>query len=76
MRSHRRTAATVIAALAITVSGPAAALAVPADLQYPRPVPETSGPTPSDSTRPAIQRGRHEVRLPRREPRAAVRRAR
>ena len=57
MRSHRRTAATVIAALAITVSGPAAALAVPADLQYPRPVPETSGPTPSDSTRPAIHVG-------------------
>jgi hypothetical protein len=49
-RSHRRRiAATVVAALIIAVAGPAAALAVPDDLQYLRPVTET---TPLDSVRP------------------------
>jgi hypothetical protein len=53
MRSHRRIrsrrfAAAVLASLVAAVGGPAAALAVPADTQYPRPVPETTHPTPSD----------------------------
>ena len=33
---------------ATIVGAPASALAVPADTQYPRPVPETVSPTPSD----------------------------
>ena len=41
---RRRIAAAVAAALVVPVAGPAAALAVPADLQYPRPVSQTSGP--------------------------------
>lgn len=55
-RTHRRRriAAAVLAALVIpVVSGPGSALAVPADLQYPRPVPQTSGPTPSQPTAPS-----------------------
>jgi hypothetical protein len=50
-RSHRRRiAAAVVAALVIPVSGPAAALAVPADPQYLRPVTES---TPLDPPLPA-----------------------
>jgi len=50
-RSHRRRiAAAVMAALVIPVSGPAAALAVPADPQYLRPVTES---TPLDPSPPA-----------------------
>ena len=58
-RTHRRRiVAAVLAALVVPViSGPASALAVPADLQYPRPVPQTSGPTPSDFTKPAAKVG-------------------
>jgi hypothetical protein len=57
-RSHRRRiAAAVLAAMVIPVIGPAGALAVPADQQYPRPVPQTSGPTPSDASRPAPKVG-------------------
>jgi hypothetical protein len=53
MRFHRRIrsrryAAAVLASLATAVGGPAAALAVPADMQYPRPVAPTNGVTPSD----------------------------
>ena len=56
-RTHRRRiVAAVLAALVIPVV-PAAALAVPADTQYPRPVAETSGPTPSDFTTPAAKVG-------------------
>ena len=56
-RTHRRRiAAAVLAALVVPVV-PAAALAVPADTQYPRPVAQTSGPTPSDSTKPAAKVG-------------------
>ena len=52
-RTHRRRIlAAVLAALVVPVV-PAAALAVPADTQYPRPVAQTSGPTPSDATQPA-----------------------
>jgi hypothetical protein len=61
VRTHRRThrrriAAAVLAALIVPVV-PAAALAVPADTQYPRPVARTSGPTPSDFTKPAARIG-------------------
>jgi hypothetical protein len=51
-RSHHRriAAAAVVAALVIPVSGPAAALAVPADHQYLRPVTES---TPLDPSPPA-----------------------
>lgn len=50
-RTHRRRIiAAVLTALVIPVSGPAAALAVPSELAYPRPVPPTSAPTPSDFT--------------------------
>jgi hypothetical protein len=50
-RTHRRRlVAAVVAAFALPVVGAPAALAVPADTQYPRPVPETSSPTPSDYT--------------------------
>ena len=56
-RNRRRVAAAVLAALAVTTTGPAAALAVPADVAYPRPVPETSGPTPSDATQPGVKAG-------------------
>jgi hypothetical protein len=52
-RSHRRRiVAAVVAALVVPVAGPAVALAVPADLQYHRPVTETSSPTPWDTVRP------------------------
>ena len=53
---HRRIVAAVLAALVVPAV-PAAALAVPADTQYPRPVAETSGPAPSDSTKPAVRIG-------------------
>jgi hypothetical protein len=56
-RTHRRRiVAAVLAALVVPVV-PAAAPAVPADTQYPRPVAQTSGPTPSDSTKPAAKVG-------------------
>ena len=45
MRTHRLTAAIVSLFL---LSTPAAAMAMPADTVYPRTVPPTSGPTPSD----------------------------
>jgi hypothetical protein len=45
MRTHRLTAAIVSL---ILLSTPAGAMAVPADLTYPRAVPPTTGPTPSD----------------------------
>jgi len=45
-RIHRRRIVAAVAA-AMMVGAPAQALAVPADTQYPRPVPETSSPTPS-----------------------------
>ena len=54
MRTHRRTlrrrvVAAVLAAVVVPIVGaPAGALAVPAELQYPRPVPATTPPTPSD----------------------------
>jgi hypothetical protein len=54
MRTRRRRirsrayAASVLAALAAAIAGPTAALAVPADTQYPRPVPQTTHLTPSD----------------------------
>ncbi len=53
MRTRRRRirsrayAASVLAALAAAIAGPTAALAVPADTQYPRPVPQTQHLTPS-----------------------------
>lgn len=56
MRTRRRRirsrayAASVLAALAAAIAGPSAALAVPADTQYPRPVPQTQHLTPSDFT--------------------------
>jgi len=54
MRTRRRRirsrayAASVLAALAAAIAGPTAALAVPADTQYPRPVPQSQHVTPSD----------------------------
>jgi hypothetical protein len=53
MRTRRRIrsrayAASVLAALAAAIAGPTAALAVPADVQYPRPVQQTKHLTPSD----------------------------
>ena len=55
-RTHRRhIVAAVLAALVVPVV-PAAAPAVPADT-YPRPVAQTSGPTPSDSTKHAAKVG-------------------
>jgi hypothetical protein len=53
MRTHRRIhrrriVAAVLAAMVVPVAGAPSALAVPADAQYPGPVPATSGPTPSD----------------------------
>ena len=54
MRTRRRRirsrayAASVLAALAAAIAGPTAALAVPADTHYPRPVPQTQHLTPSD----------------------------
>ena len=58
-RTHRRRiVAAVLAALVVPViSGPGSALARPADVPYPRPVPQTSGPTPSDFTKPAARVG-------------------
>ena len=60
MRTRRRRirrrayAASVLAALAAAIAGPTAALAVPADTQYPRPVPQTRHLTPSDFTRKVV----------------------
>ena len=48
-RTHRRRIAAAAVVLAAVVA-PSSALAVPADQQYPRPVPQTSGPTPSEQT--------------------------
>ena len=51
MRTHRRIhRRRIVAAVVATmiVGAPASALAVPADAQYPRPVPATASPTPSD----------------------------
>jgi hypothetical protein len=54
MRTRRRRirsrayAAAVLAALAAAIAGPTAALALPADTQYPRPVPQTTHRIPSD----------------------------
>jgi hypothetical protein len=54
MRTRRRRirsrayAASVLAAMAAAIAGPTAALAVPAETQYPRPVPQTQHLTPSD----------------------------
>ena len=53
MRTHRRihrrrVVAAVLAAIVVPIAGAPSALAVPADAQYPRPVPATSGQTPSD----------------------------
>ena len=56
-RTHRRRiVAAVLAALVVPVV-PAAALAAPADLQYPRPVADTGAPTPSDFTKLAAKVG-------------------
>jgi energy-converting hydrogenase Eha subunit F len=54
-RTHRRRViAAILAALVVpVVSAPGSALAVAPDQQYPRPVPQTSGATPSAPTRPA-----------------------
>ena len=53
-RTHRRRiVAAVLAALVVPVAGPASALAVPADVQYPRPVGRDRG-SPSDSPPPKI----------------------
>jgi hypothetical protein len=46
-RIHRRRVVAAVVATMI-VGAPASALAVPADTQYPRPVPQTVSPTPSD----------------------------
>jgi hypothetical protein len=62
-RIHRRRLAATVAVLA-AVAVPSSALAVPADLQYPRPVPQTSGPTPSDATKPAAMVGDTKVDSP------------
>jgi energy-converting hydrogenase Eha subunit F len=58
-RTHRRRViAAILAALVVpAVSAPGSALALPADQQYPRPVPQTSGPTPSAPTQFAPQVG-------------------
>ena len=80
MRTRRRRirsrayAASVLAALAAAIAGPAAALAVPADTQYPRPVPQTQQLTPSDfdAPRSATRRPTSRARAgrgPRRRPR-------
>ncbi len=64
-RTHRRRiAAAVVAALVVPVAAPAAAVAVPADQQYPRPVSQTSGPTTSDSTQLAPKAGDTKVDSP------------
>jgi hypothetical protein len=47
---RRRIAAAVLAAMVVPVAGAPAALALPADTQYPRPVSVTSSPTRSDAT--------------------------
>jgi hypothetical protein len=55
---HRRIVAAVLAAAVVpVVCAPAGALAVPADTQYPRPVPQTSSLTPSDATKLAPKIG-------------------
>ena len=56
-RTHRRHIVAAVLAALVVPAVPAAALAVPADTQYPRPVAQTSGPTPSDSTTPAAKIG-------------------
>jgi hypothetical protein len=58
-RTHRRrVVAAVLAVMAVPVVGtPSSALAAPADAYYPRPVPQTTSPTPSDSTKPASRIG-------------------
>jgi hypothetical protein len=58
-RTHRRRlVAAVMAALVVpVVSGPTTALAVPADMQYPRPVAETGALTPSDFAKSASKVG-------------------
>jgi hypothetical protein len=56
-RTHRRRlVAVIVAAVAAPGIAAPAALAVPADAQYPRPVPETSAPTPSNATTNATAR--------------------
>jgi hypothetical protein len=55
---RRRLIAAVLAALIVPIaSGPTSALAVQANVQYPRPVPETGAPTPSDLTKPTPKVG-------------------
>ena len=56
-RTHRRRIVAAVLAVLVVPAVPAAALGVPADTQYPRPVAQTSGPTPSDSTKPALKIG-------------------
>jgi hypothetical protein len=54
--SSRRIAASVLAALSVSLSGATGAQAAQADspaANYPRPVPETVAPTPSDFTKSA-----------------------
>jgi len=63
MRTRRRRirsrayAAAVLAAMVAAIAGPTAALAGPADVQYPRPVPPTNGVTPSHFVKPALRTG-------------------
>jgi hypothetical protein len=64
VRTHRRThrrriVAAIVAVLAVPLSGPAGALAVPADhaAKNPRPVAETNGNTPSDFSQPVARIG-------------------
>ena len=89
-RTHRRHIITAVLAALVVPVVRAAAPAVPADMQYPRPVPKRAGPTPSDFTppprrsatrrpssgrrSPGPQPRRHQGRLARRQPRPAVRR--
>ena len=55
---RRRIVAAVLAALIVPIaSGPTSALAVQANLQYLRPIPETGGLTASDSTKPTPKVG-------------------
>ena len=51
-RTHRRRIAVAVAVLA-AVAVPSSALAIAPDQQYPRAVPQTSGPTPSQPDKPA-----------------------
>ncbi len=53
---RRRIVAAVLAAMVVpVVAAPVSALAVPADTQYPRPVPAKVGDTPSDFAQPVAQ---------------------